>query len=160
VKPYEVVVRARRVSGKGCQYVLGAGGMHPESTVPWNQEMACDCSGFAMWCLGLSRKQGDLWYGTDEIVHDATHESEPLFMEVSWVDVLPGDLLVWPGSEGHHGHVGVVSTINPHGPDTVVHCSLGNFKNTGDAIRETPPELFMVRQAIVARCNALERDET
>jgi hypothetical protein len=149
--------------GKCTVYELGKGGMHPDSGSPCDDHATmghCDCSGFAMWSLGLSRLQGDEWYGTDQIVHDAQQEAEPLFMEVSWVDALPGDLLVWPGHDGHHGHVGVVATIGPQGADTVVHCSAGNFRRWGDAIQETPPDLFHLMGAIVARCNVLERDLT
>ena len=60
--PEQAVARAHSACGHGAKYGLGAGGMNPGRAVPWNDHMQCDCSGFAMWALGLSRRQGGIWY--------------------------------------------------------------------------------------------------
>jgi hypothetical protein len=67
------VTRALSQVGKPIHYKLGAGGMHPEDDSP-TRTAYCDCSGFAMWALGLSRFDGHLWWDTTRIVHDAENE--------------------------------------------------------------------------------------
>ena len=156
--PEKAVERARSAIGQGCVYALGRGGMHPEATFPWNAQKECDCSGFAMWALGLSRHQepsvnatSGLWYDTSRIVHDATHE-HALFNAFPWELAAIGDLIVYGDRDGHQGHVGVVCTVNEEGPATVTHCSHGNWTHLGDAIRETAPGPWRLRQdTILAR---------
>lgn len=155
----EVVARARRCIGAGCRYVLGAGGINPASPAPWDGSMGCDCSGFAMWALGLSRHYHDaVWFDTSRIVDDAKHQ-QLLFRQVAVLEARAGDLYVYGDAGGHQGHVGVIAsvTLQPETwPLTVVHCSAGNFRRTGDAIRETGPDIWLHRDdAIIARCVAV-----
>lgn len=154
----EVVKRALGAIGQGCIYKLGAGGMKPSSPVPWNAKMGCDCSGFAMWALGLSRFQPPRWFDTTAIVSDALNELG-LFTQVVITEAQPGDLFVWGDSGGSQGHVGVITQCMPglkSTPTFVVHCSSGNFRRTGDAIRQTPADLFFHHDAIVARCELIQ----
>lgn len=161
--PNDVVLRARACLGKRCRYRLGAGGVNPRALVPWNESLECDCSGFALWALGLSRA---LWYDTTRIAHEAREGAERLFIAVPMGLVEPGDLLVYGDRRGadaveHQGHVGVVTVVAqsgaPPGPVFVVHCSSGNWKRYGDAIYETGPEAWMKDDAVAARCLRLSR---
>ena len=149
----DVIARARSAIGHRCRYELGHGGMRPQRTVPWDAEGACDCSGFAMWCLGLSRFMDPYWYGTVMIYSDANTGSG-IFTRAEWKDALPGDLLVYPdrvGTDGqsHHGHVAVVVEVGG-GPLAIVDCGAGNYRRHNDAIWEGPPDHFVTR-GIVAR---------
>jgi hypothetical protein len=155
----DVVARARSAVGQGCSYHLGAGGMRPNDPAPWNAHLQCDCSGVAMWCLGLSRFDGETWFETTRIVYDALNENL-VFARVPWLHARPSDLLVYGDLHGHQGHVGVVTeaTLGPETfPLLVAHCSSGNWRHTNDAIRETGPEIWTHNEAaIVARCLRLE----
>lgn len=154
----EVVARAQSAIAGGCIYKLGKGGFDPKALYPWNKQMACDCSGFMAWCLGVSRKTDNPWYAaynggwleTSAIVRDAVNPYG-IFTEVARYDVMPGDILVWGDSGGAQGHVGVLS-----GSYTVIHCSKGNFTLTADAIRETSTKIFDDHKAIAARCAWVE----
>ena len=154
----EAVERARSVVGMGCIYKLGKGGFDPKALAPWNRQMQCDCSGFVSWCLGVSRKTDNPWYAkqnggwfeTSAITRDATSPFG-VFTEVARNDAKPGDLLVWGDRDGQQGHVGLVS-----GPTTIIHCSSGNFRKTGHAIRETDMAIFDANEAIAARCAWIE----
>lgn len=161
----DVLLRARRSIGQGAKYVLGAGGLHPELDHPWNEQLGCDCSGFAMWALGLPRYDKVRWWDTSAIVHDARNGlegSNRLFKMVSVLQAQPGDLFVYGDVPGHQGHVGVIATVTPlpeSWPLTVIHCSSGNMRRTGDAIRETGPDVWFHRpDAIVARCILLTKE--
>lgn len=150
----DVVNRARAALAGGAIYKLGKGGFDPKALRPWNKQMQCDCSGFAAWCLGVSRKTDNPWYvafnggwfETSAIVRDALSQFG-VFTEVARQDAKPGDVLVWGDSGGAQGHVGIVTSTT-----TIIHCSKGNFNQHGDAIRETPMTLFDSHNAIAARC--------
>lgn len=171
----EAVARARSAIGKGTTYAIGAGGRHPDAVHPGMQvegvpdsphSLLCDCSGFVAWCLGVDRYLpndgiktspfGD-WFETTALAQDAKSPPGIGFVdEVPWADAKPADMLVWgdrKGTDGkvHQGHVGLVCSIGPKGPETVAHCSLGNFHATGDAIQETDCGIFVRNGAIVAR---------
>ena len=154
----EAVTRARSACGQGCTYVLGKGGMRPDRPFPWaiaEDVKQCDCSGFAMWVLGLSRKVNGLWYDTTRIVSDSKGEQTLFEARDSWVYALPGDLLVWGDKGKSQGHVGVVTEVDGVGPIRVAHCSSGNYRTTLDAIRETDPGIFARNGAIAVRFKAL-----
>jgi hypothetical protein len=132
--------------------------MKPQRSVPWDEERECDCSGFAMWCLGLSRYDADtgLWYDSSRIFHEANAGSA-YFTRIEWRAALPGDLLVYPdrtGTDGvrWHGHVAIVTEVTPgRGPYLIVDCSSSNYRRITDAIREGPPDHFIGNDfAIVA----------
>lgn len=164
MKPSEVITRARRCLGHGCEYVLGAGGMHPEADFPFvTPEKGCDCSGFAMWCLGLSRFTQNEWWSTDKIVEDANNKMAGLFFfAVPLAEVRVGDLLVYPAqTPGHHGHVGVVSEVDGGYPSRVIHCSMGNWRVAHDAIKETGAGLWTlptIKGMVVARFKSMESE--
>lgn len=149
----EVVARARSASGSNCIYELGKGGMVPWAEVPWDEAKHCDCSGLAMWCLYLSRHQGDDWINTDRMVTDGKTPGG-LFEQIPWELAKPGHLIVYGrGGPGKYGHVGVVSDVDVTGPIKAVHCSKGNFKKTGDAIQETGVGVWRLRaDTIIVRC--------
>lgn len=144
--PEQAVARARSMIGKGIRYKLGRGGIDPTGATPATPDGYCDCSGFACWVLGVSRKtdhplylkfnQG--WINTDAIVADV---KTPVGLFSPTV-ARPGALIVYPRAGKGVGHVGIVTKVVNGKPELVVHCSSGNFKTSGDAVRETPPTVF------------------
>ena len=152
----EVVARARRSIGHGCKYVLGKGGMDPRSPHPWDSELQCDCSGFAMWCCDLSRQFGDGWLNTDSILKDGKTPGG-LFEQVPMDEAVPGYLLVYGRGTGAYGHIGVISAIGDGGAEKAIHCSSGNWKKLKDAIAETGIGVWRIRpDSIVVRCLSVE----
>jgi cell wall-associated NlpC family hydrolase len=156
----EVVERARRCIGQSCVYRLGRGGFHPNDKWPWESMTlpSCDCSGFVAWCLGVSRKtdnpfyreQNGGWFETTVLARDA--RSPYGFVEMIPREVaLIGDLLVYGDAKGKQGHVGIVSEVNADGPMKAIHCSLGNYKRSGDAVQETGVLAWERPDALVAR---------
>jgi hypothetical protein len=158
----EVVERARSVIGMKCKYALGKGGFYPENPVPWNSRKECDCTGFAAWVYGVSRKTDNPWYvkqnggwfETSAIYRDATCEYG--FVEQVLGDPQPGDLIVYPDSGGEQGHIGIVSRVEEGAVIAVVHCSSSSYRREGDAIQETPPGLFLRSGALVAKVAWME----
>lgn len=154
MKRHEVVARAREAIGKGTAYKLGAGGRLKNPGI--GSEL--DCSGFAAVVLGVDRYlepwlphyEGGDWLETSALVRDA-QSPWGFVTEVPWLEAKPGDLLVWGDRGKGQGHVGVVVSVDASGPKTVVHCSSGNWRTTGDAIRETTASIFQRNGAIVAR---------
>lgn len=143
------VNRAHSAVGHGCVYRLGHGGMKPYRTVPWDDEMFCDCSGFACWCLGLSRFQDPVWLDTSRIWSLAGAGND-IFTAADWKSAQAGDLLVYPdrtdtSGERQHGHVGLVVNSHQRGPLLVIHCSSGNWTRHSDAIQETAPDAWIAR---------------
>lgn len=162
--PAELVERARSVIGKGCVYGLGKGGMRPHDPHPWNSERKCDCSGFAAWALRVSRETDNPWYRqqnggwieTSAIVRDC-ETPFGFFALVHKKDARVGDLLVYgdrmsKAGKPQQGHVGICTQVGAKGPEMVVHCSRGNERKTGDAIRETDASWWYLADGIVARC--------
>lgn len=152
----QVLERARKAIGQKTVYVLGQGGRDPRADHPGKN---CDCSGFAAWVMGVDRYLpnaaipgiafGD-WFETTALWKDA-RSPYGFVLEVPWAEALPGDLLVWPDGGGHQGHVGVCGSLGALGPETVIHCSMGNYRTHGDAIQETGALMFFHRHALVAR---------
>jgi hypothetical protein len=168
VNTVEVVERALSVVGKGCAYKLGRGGMRPNDSVPWDSQRLCDCSGFVAWVLRVSRETDNPWYKahnggwieTSAIVRDC-ETPFGFFAQVDRRKARPGDLLVYGDyKDGSgkliQGHVGICSEVDAKGPIMVVHCSSGNYRKTGDAIRETSPQWWDLAGGIVARCAWVE----
>lgn len=149
----DIVARARSAIGHHTIYALGRGGRHPEAALPGDGANRCDCSGFAAWAVGLDRHQPGSptlakfnggWLSTDGILHDSG-----LFVAVEVP--LPGDLVAYGDhlrdGRKRQGHVGVVVEANGSAWDAlrVVHCSLRNWRVTGDAIQETGAAVFQSR---------------
>jgi hypothetical protein len=164
--PEQVVNRARASIGGGCIYGLGKGGFHPSALYPWNMNRECDCSGFASWCLGVSRLIDEghpfkglfmgSWLETSAIYRDASDPAPSAFQRIDLLAAAPGDLYVFGDRrhDGHvrQGHVAVISSVGPQGPEALVHCSAGNWRTLRDAIQETEvAEFWKERGAIVAR---------
>lgn len=163
-----VVARARSAIGKPTVYWLGKGGRDPSLPHPgWSGgdgHLYCDCSGFAAWCVGRDRflpnaglpeSPGYEWFETSNLAQDAQAPGG-IVNAVLWQDALPGDLLVWgdrKDADGtrHEGHIGVIASLGQTGPETVVHCSVGNLRKFTDAIHETGVEIFLRNKALVAR---------
>lgn len=116
--------------------------------------VACDCSGFVCWALGVARDSGPWdggWISTDTLYADALG-ARRLFRPVE--RAAPGALLVYPkptgpGADGLPGHVGIVTEVGADGRATrVLHCAPTNYMQAPaaglphNAIAETGPELF------------------
>lgn len=152
--PHEALERARSMIGKGTAYKLG-------DSVPGD---SCDCSGFTCWAYGYKRRdpvnfgeEDGGWHYTDAIVRDALDDQD--FYALLPMPV-PGCLVVYPGitqrvmgkpKRVRIGHIGMIS----HVPDywdfnmaglRVIHCSGGNMRATGDAIRETGAGVWAHKQ--------------
>lgn len=159
-----LVVRARSMVGQGCHYKLGCGGGAGVPAVPWDHNHNCDCSGFVAWCLGVDRHtthpyykaMNGGWLETTAIFRDCA-DAFGMFDGVEWAAARPGMIVVYgdrtdAGGLHHQGHIGIVSAVDETGPTQAIHCSSGNFKATGDAIRETAVLVFASHGARVARC--------
>jgi cell wall-associated NlpC family hydrolase len=152
--PAQLLARARSASGKGVVYKLGAGGMKPGNLMPSDAQNRCDCSGFVCWALQVSRETDHPlfvnfnggWINTNAIVHDAS-QSTGLFRPAPLI--IPGVILVYPGGGTRKvGHCGIVTKLHSNGAlALVIHCSSGN-SNRGDAIQETPPDVFQIPETI------------
>jgi hypothetical protein len=116
--------------------------------------LACDCSGFVDWALGLPRDGAPWaggWFNTDTIHADATGRQQR-FVPLALPRV--GALLVYPkptgrGPDGPPGHIGIVTALGPDGRVArVLHCAPHNFLLgpppglPRSAIAETGTELF------------------
>lgn len=143
ITPEQALTRAYRQIGKGI-YRLGSGGMDPSAASPLNVNGECDCSGFTSWVQGYSRKTSHPlyvkfnggWINTDAIVHDLK-ECTGIFRPLEEPKV--GALLVYGRVGSRVGHVGIISSLDPV---RVIHCSKGNYVNTGKAIQETSDKVF------------------
>lgn len=167
----EVLARAKSALGRRTTYVMGAGGRNPGAELPSMRVVheegmvdGCDCSGFVAWCLGVDRylpawmphyENGD-WFETTAVFRDA-RAPWGFVADVPWQAAQIADVLVWgdrKGTDGkhHQGHIGLVSEVDDKGPLSVIHCSLGEYRKTGDAIAETDCGIFARNGAIVAMC--------
>ena len=153
----DVVARAVSACGKGTRYRLGAGGRDPRLAHP-AVAGACDCSGFAAWCVGVDRflpnagvptMPGGNWFETTQLVRDAKSPFG-FVTEVAMAQARPGDLLVYGDRGGRQGHVGVVVEVGEGGPVKVAHCAKGN-ELRGDAIAVTGVSVFAINGAVAAR---------
>jgi hypothetical protein len=135
--------RAASMIGKGTKYYLGAGGRNGSAPTPVDSTGQCDCSGFVCWCLGMNRKTthpaylkfNGGWINTTAIVFDA-NSTVGFFSRLP--APVPGALFVYPGNHKAKriGHVAIIESVAKSGT-TIIHCSSGNYNNTGDAIRRT-----------------------
>jgi cell wall-associated NlpC family hydrolase len=118
----------------------------------------CDCSGFVLWVLKISRHQptlqflqrdlGHCWLNTDGIICDARNPAGFFYAIPPTSSPLPADIIIYPGNfyarqigwkgKGPRiGHVGILT-----GADKVIHCSSGNMRTYGDAIAVTDLSVF------------------
>lgn len=163
------VIRAKRALGHGCFYKLGTGGFKASRILPWpdGNKPKCDCTGLVNW----ANEDDRLDYNTDKIVREATDNrkaSRPgaptgRYIKVVTGDVRPGDVVVYPskfpkGKKRIPGHAGIMVTVVKHvdgtvdfDKSTVIHCSSGNSRKYGDAIRITPAGLFDTAKTIFSR---------
>ncbi|HET7273992.1 MAG TPA: peptidoglycan-binding protein [Longimicrobiaceae bacterium] len=137
--------RARSAIGRNTKYVLGAGGMRPFTEL----SRRCDCSGFVAWAIGIPRQlppRTGGWLDTDAYWRGGEPVADGLFPQMTPGTALPGDLFVYPDDNGRQGHIGIIGEVGANGPETVVHCSSGNYRRTGDAVQETSSD-FLERHA-------------
>lgn len=117
-------------------------------------KVACDCSGFVTWALGLARDGApgsEVWFDTN-LIHKDALGSQQVFRQVD--KATPGVLVVYPkppsrSADSPPGHVGIVTEVDADGAATrVLHCAPENYlllPPTGlpnNAIAETGPEQF------------------
>ena len=80
---------------------------------------SCDCSGLVAWSIGIPRELppgSNHWLNTD---------------------------CIWDDGDPHHGHVAIILQIDKSLPSLIIHCSLGNYKTYGDAIRINDASIFL-----------------
>jgi hypothetical protein len=160
------VKRARTQVGCGAVYKLGRGGFNPGESFCWDwtqfgsiSRKACDCSGFVAWCLGMRRDQINArkwwskllpWIETTMVFRDATgpqHVFRLMPMPT------PGCLVVYGDHAGHEGHIAIVTDavidVNQRVERiTVIDCSSGQSRRTGQAITERDGTFFLRSGAI------------
>lgn len=142
----QALERARGSLGANTTYDLGQGGLDPAQPLT----KKCDCSGFVSWAIGIPREfppRSGRWMDTDAYWNGggaaARAAGFPLLRTVPSAEAETGDLIVYPDQAGGgQGHIGLISGIAANGHLKVIHCSKGNWKATGDAIRETGPDVF------------------
>jgi len=148
----ELIQRASSQVGKNTVYALGTGSS--QGLNPRDERGRCDCSAFVCWCLNLPKHQPQIvwlrnvnggWYNTDGMWWDTVKETTGFFSPVAAAKV--GAIVVYPSKTiapggPSIGHVGLITKVNPDGTYRVIHCSSGNFRNSGDAIRETEATVF------------------
>lgn len=92
--------------------------------------VACDCSGYVCWALGIPRNgwpDANDWFNTDGMLADA-NGAQRWF--VAQPQARPGALLVHPkpSKDGGPGHVGIVTEVDASGRATrMLHCSAVNY---------------------------------
>lgn len=128
----------------------------PLAATSWPSGACTDCSGFIAWCLRLSRRVDHPlyvrvnggWFETTAIHRDGM-ESTGFFVQLD--SPRPGALLVYPDYNDpqgahHEGHIGLVLDADGEGiagAQKVIHCSLGNYRGTGEAIQVTGPQAWL-----------------
>lgn len=166
-----VLARALSAVNKKTVY-KSPGKMPPFEANTWPEESKCDCSGFVDWCFRFSpnrkvdhplyKKVNGGWFETTGIFEDGM-SSTGYFTRLD--DALPGALLVYPDyvdadQVNHDGHIGIVLEVagkGIKGVKKIAHCSLGNFKQTGDAIQITAPHAWIARpEAIIVWLDGLQ----
>ena len=172
----ELVTRARSQIGKGTVYRLGGGNLDPSAPHPRDEQESADCSAFACWAIGIRKYQPQFrwlvafnggWYNTGAVWRDA---DVPIGLFEMATQPYVGCLMVYPSvalARTHLrgvrrgpsvGHVGVVTEARGGKATRVVHCSSGNFRRTGDAIRETDAAVFeRVAYSRYVWCATVER---
>lgn len=146
VSSAQTLQRAKSALFKKTIYKLGKGGFDPSKPL----SAQCDCSGFIAWAIGIPRElppKSNKWLSTDEYWSGGKPVKAGLFIQKDITEALIGDLLVYPDKGGKQGHIAVVSIVEKGKPVSIIHCSSGNYKNFGDAIRETGPGVFLAGNA-------------
>jgi LysM repeat protein len=156
-----LINRARSAVGRGIIYRLpqtpgeGAyGGYDPAFHLPTKDNFS-DCSGFICWVLGISRVTKIPFYkalggyiNTNAMVKDI-NSTTGIFEKLNTPE--PGCIVVYGGSKGRYGHVGLVSEVVNGEISRVIHCSHGNYQQFHDAIQETNAHVFNRPDAVFGR---------
>ena len=129
-------------NGQVVKYALGKGGFLPLYKYP-TMTNTCDCSGFASWCLGLSRipkLSRPWWLETTNIYRNALRLDGRKQAFVRILRPVEGCLAVYPDSDTHQGHVGVVTKVvydNKGEIETLhgVDCSMSGWRAFESAIQ-------------------------
>jgi hypothetical protein len=121
--------------------------------------LACDCSGYVAWCLGLPRTPSVLpgnSFWTNGICADADRPGGvgQLFRRLP--APVPGALLVYPGRQdrGEGGHVAIVCEVQGGQVTGILHCAPQNFLlapepgRQRNAIARTDPAPFQGRSDV------------
>ena len=120
-------------------------------TIAQLPQVACDCSGFVAWALGLPREAAGgppcytIWTGS---IYDDAGRPGGLF--TAQAKAVPGSLLVYPkSSHASVGHVAIVTEVNPLGRATrMIHCAPENYLiapapgGSRNAIAQTDTQVF------------------
>lgn len=169
----ELLARARSQVGCRTVYRLGGGLIVPKGESVQDAHRSADCSAYVCWVLGLEKYQPGWaflrrlnggWYNTTGIWADARYGAGWFSADV---EPQPGAVIVYPaasavGKPGPRiGHVGIVTDVRAGKVTKVLHCSSGAYRSTGDAIRETGPEVFdRVPYTMLAWCERIDAVET
>jgi hypothetical protein len=127
------------------QYKLGEGGFNPvEPLTP-----QCDCSGFIAWTIGIPREfppGSNKWLSTTEYWTGGFPVQPGLLSQVELHQAQVGDLLVYPHQNGQVGHIALINEVSNNQPAQILHCSSGNFKDFGNAVKITSTDVFFERE--------------
>ncbi len=100
----QTMKRAKSALKHKTVYKLGKGGFDPSKPMTTQ----CDCSGFIAWAIGIPRElppKSNKWLSTDQYWAGGKPVKSGLFTQKDLEEGAVGDLLVYPDSGGHQGHI-------------------------------------------------------
>lgn len=146
------IVQALKDDTVKCTYKLGKGGFYPQDQIP-TRDSQCDCSGWASWLMGISRKPKltRLWWVETTKIWQKSAKSDT-FVRLS--EPVPGSFAVYPDRNGKQGHIGLVTRVerDTRGRLSKVYgidCAPTPSKVLGRAITERDFKLFFARDDTV-----------
>lgn len=161
----ELLTRARSALTQKIRYRLGKGGRRPNDPTP-AQDGGCDCSGYVAWCLGFdrfirnpfyARINGEAgsdrgWFETSAAYQDA-QATTGILRQLS--APVPGAIAVYPDSNGHEGHIGIVTQVQDGRATQIIHCASSHTapkavrENAGTAFTNNSRTIYAWYEAIL-----------
>lgn len=123
------------------QYKLGEGGFNPIKPLT----PQCDCSGFIAWAIGIPREfppGSNRWLSSTAYWAGGYPVLPGLLSQIELQQAQVGDFWVYPHQNGQVGHIALIHEVNNSQPTQILHCSSGNYKSFGNAVKITSTDVF------------------